>query len=191
MTSDLDGSDRRRLTKTDYEYVLNVSPPWSPDGTRIAFVSDRTGRVSPFAVYTMAADGSDVRSVVPGVLAKPTTPVWSPDGRKLAFVALEPDSPEAQAKLEILHLLREGVKEVLDTVGADGSGLAKLGETAGSPSWSPDGGRIALARSDGDGHAAIVTTDPDGSNEKKVFESRERWSPQTSLTCPCRRTGRG
>ena len=65
------------------------------------------------------------------------------------------------------------MKDELYTVGADGTGLTKLGNTAGTPSWSPDGGRIAFARSDGDTHVAIVTTDPDGSNEKKVFESSE------------------
>ena len=196
VTSGLDGSDRRRLTKSASIWVVNMSPAWSPDGSRIAFVSNRTGlkdeggreRIGAFAVYTMATDGSDVRSVATGVAAEGTTPLWSPDGRSLAFVALEPDSPDPVhgTWYDSATKARYTVKEVLYTVGADGSGLTRLGETAGYPSWSRDGGRIAFARSDGDTHVAIVTTDPDGSNEKKVFESSEvrttgfidvSWSP--------------
>ena len=196
VTSGLDGSDRRRLTKSASIWVVNMSPAWSPDGSRIAFVSNRTGlkdeggreRIGAFAVYTMATDGSDVRSVATGVAAEGTTPLWSPDGRSLAFVALEPDSPDPVhgTWYDSATKARYTVKEVLYTVGADGSGLTRLGETAGYPSWSRDGSRIAFVRSDGDTHVAIVTTDPDGSNEKKVFESSEvgaggyidvSWSP--------------
>ena len=58
--------------------------------------------------------------------------------------------------------------------------------TEGAPPWSPDGGRIAFARIDGNTHVAIVTTDPDGANEKTIFKSSEvrtagiidlAWSP--------------
>lgn len=41
MTSALDGSDRRRLTKSDNIRVLHLSPVWSLDGTRIVFLSNR------------------------------------------------------------------------------------------------------------------------------------------------------
>ncbi len=173
VTSALDGSNRRRLTKSACEDIVNVSPAWSPEGSRIAFLSKRSGL---WEVYTMGSDGPDRRSVASGIHLDAPPPVWSPDGRRLAFVALEPDSPEE----------RYPEKEVLYTVGADGSGLTRLGETEGIASWSPDGGRIAFARSDGDWHVAIVTTDPDGSNEKKLFESGEvyasgsidvSWSP--------------
>ena len=55
-SSKLDGSDRKRLFDEDKLYAY--SPAWSPDGARIAFVW-YTG------IYTMAADGSDVRLIVP------------------------------------------------------------------------------------------------------------------------------
>ena len=186
VTAALDGSGRRRLTKSDNIRVRYVSPAWSPDGTRIAFVSDRTGHKDsesrkeaqgPLGIYTMSADGSDLRRVAPGIriASYRNPPVWSPDGRRLAFVALELGSPDSDRYLDVLY-----------TVGADGLGLTRLGEmTGGLPGWSPDGSRIALVRIDGDAQA-VVTMDPDGSNVTKVLENRDlftssfgevSWSP--------------
>ncbi len=60
-------------------------PRWSPDGTRLAFVSEREGKKKG-QLYVMPADGgeptrlSDERHGV-------ADPVWSPDGSRLAFVA--------------------------------------------------------------------------------------------------------
>ena len=175
VTSRLDGSSRRRLTKSGN----NVSPAWSPNGSHIAFV----GR----GLQVMDSDGSNRRNVVSGIrIAEDRSPpVWSPDGRRLAFIAREPDSPDG-AWYDPVTTKDYPVNEVLYTVGADGTGLTRIGEAAGTPSWSPDGGRIAFARSDGDTHVAIVTTDPDGANEQTIFESSEvrtagvidvAWSP--------------
>ena len=53
----VDGTQTRRISRGDYYDFL---PHWSPDGTRIAFTSSRDGTNG---VYTMNADGSDVRDV--------------------------------------------------------------------------------------------------------------------------------
>ena len=162
VTSKLDGSERRRLTRNGEQYGLHVNPVWSPDGTRIAFASNRDGSR---ALYTMAADGSDIRNVAPSVPALAPVPVWSPDGRHLAFVGNGSDS-ESSDKGAGLY-----------TVGADGSGLKRVAEAGrvgpydadNVPAWPPDGNRIAFVRHD-DELKAIMATDPDGSNLSVVFD---------------------
>jgi WD40 repeat protein len=59
----------------------DIHPRWSPDGTRLAFSSNSTGR---YEIWTVAADGSDRRKVThsPG---EKTWPAWSPDGARILF----------------------------------------------------------------------------------------------------------
>ena len=173
VTRALHGSDKRRLTNTDDSFILNLHPVWSPDGARIAFLSDRLAYESrsdgiyatELDIYVMAADGSDVRRLTTGIRAWPWPAAWSPDGRRLAFVAMEAAPSH----------------EVLYTVGADGSRLIRIGETGTQPTWSPDGSRVAFALADGIYAAAL-----NGSNLVKIVKLFEfdtsyysylRWSP--------------
>ena len=139
--SNIDGTDPKRLTENN---AFDNYPVWSPDGGRIAFISKRsTNRfASPPKLYTMAADGSDVRLLY----SEPAgSPVWSPDGRHIAFV---------------------GVGGV-HTVRPDGSDLTTISATRSGPAWSPDGRRLALVAPDGDG-AALYTFAYDGSDPVRV-----------------------
>jgi TolB protein len=76
-----DGSRLRKLTPKVGEAYRD--PAWSPDGRKIAFVSDRTGNSE---VYVMNADGTGQRNLTrnPAFDADPT---WSPDARKIAFAS--------------------------------------------------------------------------------------------------------
>ena len=67
-----DGSGQRRLTRNA---ARDSDPLWSPDGRRIAFVSNWR------QVYVMNADGSGQRRLT----QDGTQPSWSPDGQKIAF----------------------------------------------------------------------------------------------------------
>ena len=157
-TSALDGSDSRRLTKNrDRDSV----PVWSPDGSRIAFMSDRE-EGSQFHVYAMAPDGSRVLSLAPSIPTYSFPPAWSPDGEMLAFLGAE------EIEDAVDHFGRWlNHRPVVYTVGSDGLGLSRLGETESRPVWSPDGRRIAFVNVEDD-IGRIFTMDPGGANPREV-----------------------
>src|SRR5437870_2181034 len=144
------GTGIQRLTD---DLAFDFWPSWSPDGSRIAFTSDRdsqTGSVN-LEIYVMNADGTGVVNVSEDP-ASDLGPAWSPDGTKLAF-----------------HSDRDGIFQIY-VMNADGSGVVRL-TTLGAPSelpaWSPDGSRIAfdsdaeiyVMRADGTGLAQVTGTD--------------------------------
>ena len=75
---DANGESQIRLT---HHPLKDLYPVWSPDGTRIAFVSTRNG--GNYRIYIMDSDGRDPTRLTDGVWDK--EPAWSPDGRKIAF----------------------------------------------------------------------------------------------------------
>ncbi|MFP4200315.1 MAG: S9 family peptidase [Clostridia bacterium] len=78
--ADLDGSSPRRLTTAK---AKDTAPRWSPDGERIAFLSDRDGKNH---VWVINADGGEAAKLTCDV--NPSGPaIWSPDGKRLAFTA--------------------------------------------------------------------------------------------------------
>ncbi|HVG35170.1 MAG TPA: S9 family peptidase [Pyrinomonadaceae bacterium] len=64
-------------------------PQWSPDGTRIAFVSDRTGRAYEDSrnteVWVIPAEGGTLLKISDHAESD-NTPRWSPDGKTIAFI---------------------------------------------------------------------------------------------------------
>jgi hypothetical protein len=101
------------------------TPAWSPDGRKIAFVSDRDGNSE---IYVIHADGSEQRNLTRQP-ASDSHPSWSPDGRKLAFVSR-----------------RDGNAEIY-VMNADGSELRNVTRTPSDdldPAWSPNGRAIAF-----------------------------------------------
>ena len=143
-----DGTELRRLTRT------LSGPSWSPDGERIAYARADGDEV---AIYTIAADGTDARRVtaIPEVVWVPSRPSqvyiltveWSPDGSKILFV----ENRELAG-----HDCDSPTTDGVYVVGADGSGLERLGVTKpdiylyAAAAWSPDGTRIAVLA---DGHS--------------------------------------
>ena len=158
------GSGATRLTN-DWNDFFNGLPAWSPDGAKIAFVSDRDGYNDNYEIYVMNADGSSVTRLTnsPGY---DLVPAWSPDGKRIAFESS-----------------RDGNHEIY-VMNADGSNAVNLSQNAasdGGPAWSPDGTRIAFA-TDRDGNSEIYIMKADGSGVTRLTrdqagEGHPAWSP--------------
>jgi Tol biopolymer transport system component len=125
------GGDLEVMTILD-DGAKNYHVQPSPDGSRIAFDSDRDGERG---VYIAARDGSNVHRVSgPGYAAIPT---WSPDGRQLAFVRGEPERPRVWNLW--LTTLATGETRRLTNF--------RFGQTWNA-SWFPDGKAVAYTHED-------------------------------------------
>ena len=152
---DADGGNRENLSNNP---VDDEDPDWSPDGTKIAFVSDRND--AAYQIYVMDADGENQIKLTGGPDAK-REPDWSPDGQQIAFT------------------VRDGINhfEVMD---ADGQNRVRYEDQTMQPSWSPDGKQIAFV-SWKDGGNEIYVMDTDGQGLERVTHDLVRkWNPSFS-----------
>jgi Tol biopolymer transport system component len=78
FVADADGSNAKNLTNHP---AFDGWPAWSPDGTQIAFASNRR---SSYQIFAMNADGSQVR-LIANTEGRATAPKWSPDGKTILF----------------------------------------------------------------------------------------------------------
>ncbi len=118
-------SEPRLLTSDEFE---DRAPRWSPDGARIAFHSNRSGRME---IWLIRPDGTDMRQLTNTASGDAVFPVWSPDGKRLAYSV-------AGVGAYVIATQHEGG-------GAPPEALPPL--SAGPPfepsSWSPDGATLA------------------------------------------------
>ena len=140
---DADGGNRENLSNHP---MHDWEPDWSPDGTKIAFVSNRNGGV--YQIYVMDADGTDQIRLTDGLPWYRAGPDWSPDGDKIAF-----SDEEEMDHIAVMH--------------ADGKNRVVLENKAWGPSWSPDGGKIAFS-SWRDGGVEIYVIGADGQGLERL-----------------------
>jgi acylaminoacyl-peptidase len=125
------------------------SPRWSPDGTRIVFLSDRNGGRG---IHIAPMEGGET-SVISTADYAPLSLAWSPDGRSIAFTAATPSRNAAAASWappELLSWLRLPPPEVeLFVVAVDGGAPRQLSHggftVRGEPAWTPAGDWIQNA----------------------------------------------
>lgn len=153
MRADTDsGGAVLRITRIVDDSASNFHVRPSPDGTRIAFDSDRDGER---AIYVADADGRHVRRVSAEGFA--AVPSWSPDGQALAFVRAEPGHPK--------------VWNLWTTDLTTGTFRRLTNHRVGQPwggSWFPDGKRIAYSLED---RLVILNLETGG---ERVFPSPKR-----------------
>ncbi|MEL5956264.1 S9 family peptidase [Streptomyces sp. CLV115] len=149
------GGPARRLTHGP----ADTAPRWSPDGARLAFL--RAGRL-----HLLSAEGGEaVPLITPERCpAGAGVPVWSPDGTRIAFAA--PESRRADSAPVVIDAL--GWKAdgagligsvrrqlfVVDVASGEVVQLTRDDRHVGSPSWSPDGTRLAYPAQTGPDSAA-------------------------------------
>ncbi len=138
-----------------------ISPVWSPDGGKLAYVSFEKKKPVIY-VHTLA---SGQRQVVANFKGSNSAPAWSPDGRKLAVV-----------------LSKDGNSQIY-SVNADGTGVQRLTQSGGidtEPRYSPDGGSIYFT-SDRGGSPQIYRMGANGGDAQRVtFEGNYNVSPRPS-----------
>lgn len=170
FTMSADGKGEHRLTPREggtpegESVFLQIDPAWSPDATKIAFVSARTG--APH-VYVMNADGSGTKELTSGDKASDTHPTWSPDGASIAFA-------------------RDGDIYVMGADGSNAKRISDINAQESDPAWSPDGDWIAyIRRTPGTPVQNLWVMHPDGTGRRALTKQAGRaftpsWSPDSA-----------
>ncbi len=213
--ADTQGKHVRRLTKEKGDpsspsgLFFQVEPAWSPDGQRVAFVSNRDG--TPH-VFVMRADGTGTKRLTDSAKSD-DHPTWSPNGKYIVVGregalfripaaggpavrvgkglgnAADPAySPDGTL---IAYDYREpgfSIREVY-VMNADGTGarrVTRLRHVSGLPAWSPDGKRIAFQSNLRGSNYEIYSIGLDGKRLRQETSSQidtigPAWAPDGRL----------
>lgn len=169
-------SDGTNPTNLSNNPAYEGGTAWSPDGTKIAFSSDRGGdfpRDGDLDIYVMNADSSNIQKLTDFPSTMEAVSTWSPDGSKIAFTKRQ---KPFDAEIYLIN--------------ADGSNPINLTNNPAfdsTPVWSPDGTKIAFVSDRADTKYNIYVMNADGSNIKQLTNTalpggdyNPSWSPDGS-----------
>jgi len=142
-----EGGTAQSLTQSS-GIALNYEPRYSPDGSRIAFISDRGGQNN---LWVMNADGSDPRRVGVDTAVCVVEPVWMPDGRAIIVRRQRPCHRGSGASAGLWRY-------DLTTGAATELASAAASPAVGWPAVSPDGRSLYF-------HYAVCPAYPSGHND--------------------------
>ncbi len=179
FTAPIEKGATRNLTNSSNAHDKHAR--WSPDGRRIAFISDRSGEDQ---IYLIDQDGrGEPEALTTGHRVMLMAPEWSPDGEHLAY-------SDKDGKLFVLTVETKSVREIADS---PRGGLSDY-------IWSPHGGHLAFTQvaangfsqlhvwSAADGRVRVVTDDRfdvasptwDPEGHYLFYLSRREFAPQIS-----------
>ena len=159
IVADADGANAQAIA-TSIEPLM--SPAWSPDAKRIAYVSFEH-KTASVITQTLATGQRERVAEFPGING---APAWSPDGSKLAVTLSKDGSPD-------IYILDLGSRNV--------SKLTKNRAIDTEPTWSPDGRNIVFT-SDRGGKPQLYSIPVQGGEEKRItfsgsYNARASFSP--------------
>jgi TolB protein len=156
VVADADGADPQTIVSTD-EPLL--SPRWSPDGSRLAYVSLEQRK--PVVYVQNLATGA--RTPVAAFRGSNSAPAWSPDGRTLAVTLTR----EGGSQLFLMNADGTGVRRIMTSPGAD------------TEAWFMPDGRSLLFTSDRGGSPQIYRVGVDGGGvERLTFDGSYNVTPR-------------
>lgn len=100
----------------------NINPVWSPNGEKIAFLSERDGTYNIFALYVMNNDGTNLQKLSEPVYRQNVTFSWSPDGQQIVIAA------PFETTIYIIDVKTGNSRELLKVTN---------GIRVSAPSWQP------------------------------------------------------
>ncbi len=123
------------------------SPTWSPDSSRLAFLSDRGGKRQIYVIDPRGGEAEKLTSSEDGISAI----AWSPDGKRIGYTQTDPQSEsvkEREKKYGEFEVVDQDYRMThlyaLDLVTHLSQRLTKGAFTVGRFDWSPDSSRIAF-----------------------------------------------
>ncbi|MDD1622935.1 MAG: Tol-Pal system beta propeller repeat protein TolB [Methylococcaceae bacterium] len=159
QVADADGFNPRTIAESP-EPIM--APAWSPDGSKIAYVSFHTKRSEIF-VQTLASGQRESVSSYHGING---APAFSPDGSRLAITLSKDGSPD----IYVLNLANKGLTRLTNSLAIDTE-----------PSWSPDGSSIVFTSDQGGKPQLYLIPATGGKASRLTFQgdynARGRFSP--------------
>ncbi len=170
--ADADGYDPQTIVSSKEPLM---SPAWSPDGRRLAYVSFEHGKP---AVYVQEVF-TGKRQKVAAYKGINGAPAWSPDGRELALTLSRDGNPE----IYVLNLNRRTLRRLTNHYAIDTE-----------PAWAPDGRSIVFT-SDRGGKPQIYRIPSGGGKARRItfegsYNARASFSPDGKLLTMVTREGR-